>query len=164
MRSRVLIDLAFIVLIYCVYMAIVVLVYGPEHVLTPPERVDLDSFPWIVLGSSFLAMLAWYVIGEWGIKPHAGVGAWYATWLLLLALVAVAAFVVSFYFEPVAIKAIQTVNDASGTVDTAGPSTIPIYPWLNVLGAIGFFYLGCVLFSPANAKFLIWPSKHIRTW
>jgi hypothetical protein len=121
------------------------LIYGQDRLFIGDI---IDYFPWIVLGVSLLASLAWYVTGEWGIRPHASVGVWYTVWFVLLALVVVTAAVVAIY-EP-------TYFQKDSDIDT--------YWWLHLAGGIGFYYLSSVLFSPSSAKYLIWPAKYIRTW
>jgi len=142
MRNRVLIDIAFMILIYGIYFAAVDLIYTQEVVLGGEHP---DYFPWIVLGVSLMANLTWYVIGEWGVRPNASVAVFYTAWFVLLALIVTAAALAA-VFEPLTFLDVVS------------------YPWLNFVGGLGAYYLASVLFSPNSAKFLIWPSKIVRNW
>jgi hypothetical protein len=133
MQNRLLIDFAGILLIYGVYAAVTYWIFGSD-VLT------IGQYALVMLGASLFCMLAWYAIGEWGIKPYAPVGVWLGTWFFLLVVVLITA-------------AALTIVDAANAE-----------PALYFGGGLGAFYLASVLFSPAGAKYLIWPAKSIRTW
>jgi hypothetical protein len=134
MQNRILIDLLGTFLVYGIYAVAIYLIFR-EDLLTSGQ------FALTMLGISLLCFLAWYAIGEWGIKPYAPVGTWLGVWACLLLVVVASAIAITFYFDAVNAE-----------------------PGLHFGGGIGAFYLTSVLFSPAGGKFLIWPAKSIRTW
>jgi hypothetical protein len=133
MQNRWLIDFAGILLTYCVYAGITYAVYQDDI-------LGLGEYSLIMVGASLFCMLAWYALGEWGIKPWASSGVWLGTWFFLLAVVAATATVIYFLDYP---------NSD---------------PYLLFGGGIGAYYLASVLFSPAGAKYRIWPAIHVRSW
>jgi hypothetical protein len=130
------IDIAGIFTIYGVYAGVAYLIFGPD----PDDMMKYGQWALVMIGVSLLCTLVWYALGEWGIKPFAPRSTWMAAWFLLLATTLVTAAVVTF-------------------LDKDNP-----VPWLNFLGGFGAYYFASVLFSPAGAKYLIWPAKLIRTW
>jgi len=138
MKSTVLRDFTFIFLIYAVYFVITLVVAYLQGDIAMEEAWSALSLA--VLGVSLLCAVVWYVIGEWIMRPSTSRASWYILWfILLLATLGTALAVV--IFEPV--------------------------PDLNLvyfLGGAGAYYLATMLFSPFHAKYLIWPSIHIRTW
>lgn len=146
MSSRSFIDLAFVSLLYALYAGVAIWIYGVEQL----SGDDRDIYPLVALGVSLLAFLAWYVLGEWGIKATASRVTFYALWWVLLAVILVTAAVVSF------LELGEAGKDAH--------SSWVAYPLLHFVGAVGAYYAASVLFSPRGATYLIWPSHRVRTW
>ena len=141
MKSRVLLDFMLIFVVYVLYLAVTLIV---SLTATGDMAEAMSGSSLAVVGVSLLCALAWYVLGEWGIRSWASLATWYSLWFLLLVVILVTAAVMQF------------------VTSLALPDT-----GMNVtmfLGGAGFYYLATILFSPFHAKFLIWPSKHIRNW
>ena len=147
MKNRVLTDILAILVLYGVYAAIIYLVSTQSTILgISPQRFRMVEFilhfkndSWIVMAVSLMCMLAWYVLGEWGIKPYAPSGTWLLVWFFLLVVILGAAIAVAF---------MDPLN-----------STVTTYYFI---GGVFFFYLGSVFFSPLNAKYVVWPARHLR--
>lgn len=131
-------DAAGILLLYALYAAITVLLYGVNSFTSDEPTV----WPLLMLAGSLVGIALWYVLGEWVIRPNASDTTWYGTWVALLALVILWACYVS-YRE---------------MKDTPANS----YYLLHFVGGIGAYYVASVLFSPPFAKFLIWPARFVR--
>src|SRR5262245_51792977 len=111
MRIRIVIDLLWIVVLYAIYWAFLYVAAAPDNQLlekleifeptlgsgVPMERTEFyDQFQtWaqLVMGLSLLATVCWYVIGQWGPKPHStGWSTWLLIWLVGLAVVLAGGF------------------------------------------------------------------------
>lgn len=157
MRSRAVKDLILILVIYGIYSAAIYLL-SVNSVLdslgVASTRQDIantlnDEFAmwsFIVMGVSLVCMLAWYVLGEWGIKAHrASSGTYWLTWLILLVIVLGVAFVA--YFE--------------GPQPDTNAYVLALFYFG---GGFLFYYFASVFCSPINAKYLIPPSRQVRSW
>jgi hypothetical protein len=157
MRSRAAIDMILILLIYGIYLALILLlssngvlesfnVGSTNRQQAATLSDDFTNSCMIVLAVSLACMLAWYVLGEWGIKPHrAKPGTYWFTWLALLIIVGIAG-VVAYMLGP------QPDENAY------------ILAMFYLGEGLLFFYLASVFCSPVNAKYLIPPSKLVRHW
>lgn len=141
MKSRVLLDFMLIFAVYVVYLAVTLIV---SLTATGDMAEAMSGASLGVVGVSLLCALVWYVLGEWSIRSWASLATWYSLWFLLLLVI-------------VAVAAVMQFVGSWKLPDTGMNVTM-------FVGGAGFYYLATMLFSPFHAKFLIWPSKHIRNW
>jgi vacuolar-type H+-ATPase subunit I/STV1 len=123
--------------VYLIYLLAIFYFYGLDALSGD------DLWPVTVWITSLAAILLWYVLGEWVIRPNATAAKWLATWWLIFVglgiFVAVACFM-------------ETFGQTQST---------DAYPWLHVVGCMGAFYVCSVLFSPLFARYTIWPARLI---
>lgn len=113
------------------------------------QQLFLETFRHNALNLLYLSFgcaVLWFVLAEWLISAWAELRTRLIAWFALL-LVAVAASIYMAYLGP-----------KPGPTDPAN-YTVPTY---YILGGVFTFYVASVLFSPANAKFAIWPARHVR--
>lgn len=162
MNNRTLIDLLCIIAFFAIYFVLSYLAVQVHYDLTaqlrilPGEGMDVadlneEFIVWsqLAMGVSFLAALAWYALGEWGLKAHTtSSGTWLLVWLLGLGLALAGGYIAFNQF-----------------VDQASPS--------ENAQAAAFFYVGCgavfyilttLLFSPVHIKYVVPGSRYIRRW
>lgn len=141
MKIHYLRDFAGFLLIYALYAAVIVLMYGGIDIF-------MDDAPpmwpiWMLVGS-LSATLVWYFLGEFVIRPNAPNITWYSTWFALVALIlGWACFVAYNEF----VEAPAQWN-----------------PYLHFIGGFFAFYISTVLFSPTFSKYRIWPARIVRKW
>ena len=135
-------DFALILLLYAIYAVVIVVVYDWQS-FTGDDPPMWPIYGWV---GSLAAILIWYVMAEWVVRPNAGNGTFRVLWFVLLAaVICCEAFV-----------AWMELTEESGQSNA--------YPWLHVVGGIGTYYVASVLFSPLYAKYAIWPASRIRRW
>jgi hypothetical protein len=160
MRIRIVFDLGCIAVLYVVYWVVVYVGSLPEYnwpslfgIYPPSAVLDEETFLlalkyWALIGmsTSFIAVLAWYALGEWGPKPHeASRGTWLLLWLVCIALTLLGGFVALFL----------------GPQPSEGIAKLAA---LYLGGGVLFLYLATMLFSPINVKFVVPGSRWIRRW
>jgi hypothetical protein len=155
MKSRVITDWILILCCYAVYAILIVL--AVEFDLPNEAGVtaggngnqflnDFRTWAFVALGISLTTVAYWYVIGEWGPKPHStSQGSWILYWLLGF-LLAAGGGGVSYFFGP---------QPSEG-----GEILAAFY----IGSALLFYYLTTMLFSPVNVKYVVWGSKIFRRW
>jgi len=121
-------------------------VYGAKR------QLFLDDFNYwaaIVMGTSLLAVLSWYVLGEWGLRAQrTSSGSWMIIWFVLLTLVIISAFAAQFMGPK------PSPESGNGDLLT-----------LFFFGGGAFFYwLATVCFSPIAIKTVPPLAKYIRRW
>ena len=93
-----------------------------------------------------MVTFAWYVVGQWGFKPHSTTSStWLLVWLVGLVLV-IGAGITAFWLGP---------------IPSQNPARLAGFYLLS--GAL-FYYLATVLFSPVNVKYIVPGSKTFRRW
>jgi hypothetical protein len=172
MRNRLLIDVLWIIVVFGLFAAVVYLTPQPvlllESMAVAPPTNEVTGEPGslyddpetgepgyytqfelqaeMVLAISLLGVLAWYVVGQWGPKPHATKPAtWTLIWLLDFLFVIGGAIAVFFSYP------MPAANDQFVVIIFA------------VIAALSF-YIATVLFSPVNIKFVVPGSKIFRRW
>jgi hypothetical protein len=152
MKNRVLIDFLLIVFVYLVCAG---LIYGAVTLNWPGQlgvqvgnaQDFSDRFlTWSeVAGAiSLFCAFAWYILGEWGPRANKlSAGTWLAIWFALF-LVVIATGMAAIFLGPEA-----TENGW-------------ILAVCYMLWGPAFYYLGTVLFSPANTKYIVPGSGVIR--
>jgi len=176
MRNRLLIDVLWIVVLFGAWTAVVYFVPKPALLLEslgveapptptgdpgvlnsdstePAEGVDYVDYyaqfeqqALLVLAIALLATLGWYVVGQWGPKPHSTRSStWTLIWLLAIVFVVGGAMAVFF-------------SEAQPTVNADYVAII--FAAIGVLA----FYSATVLFSPVNVKYIVPGSKIFRRW
>jgi hypothetical protein len=164
MKSRVPFDLLSILVLYGLFWALIYMVALPQYDL----GAELEVFPPVLAGGGFMdwlefydsfqswarlvmalslvATLGWYVVGQWGPKPHSTkAGTWRLIWLVGLLLVVGGGFA-AFWLGP---------------MPSHNPHLLAIF--YLVSGAF-FYYAATVLFSPVNVKYAVPGSKWFRRW
>ena len=141
MKNRALLDFALIFVTYALYLAVTLIV---SLAATGDMTEALSTSSLTVLGVSLTCALMWYVLGEWGFRSWTSPGTWYSVWFLLVVVILVTAGVMGL------VSSLRLPDMAL---------TLTMF-----LGGVGFYYLATMLFSPFHNQFLIWPSKHVRSW
>ncbi len=157
MKNRPVIDLFAIFVLYVIYWALIYVAYEynlPDAMgVTPVSnttgqqfRDDFNYWAQIVMGISFFAVLAWYVLGEWGPRAHrTSSGTWMLIWFCLMALVLVAAFA-AVWMGPKASE-----NGYALALFFFG-------------GGIIFYWIATMCFSPIGIKTLVPGARLVRRW
>jgi hypothetical protein len=142
MSSPLLINFPGILAIYLIYGGIIYAAY--QDTLLSDGQYAL-----VMMAVSLFCTLAWYVIGEWGIKPWAHTRIKLAIWCVLLAIIVIIAGVTIMMWST-----FWPLSFFARDVDLM----------ILFAGGIGSYYLSSVLFSPPGVKHLIWPAVIIRKW
>ncbi|MGO4881284.1 MAG: hypothetical protein ACLP59_10720 [Bryobacteraceae bacterium] len=154
MKNRVMIDLFCIFGLGAVYFALIYLAAAyslPENLGLTPEHGDtfagdFSYWSFIVAGFSVLAVLAWYVLGEWGPRAQSwSSGKWMALWLFFLAVVLVVGFVATF----------------EGPQATDNAFVLPLFYFG---GGIIFYWFATMCFSPVGIKTAPPGARWVRRW
>lgn len=162
MKNRFVIDLLWIVVLYAIYFVLVFLIATPEYQVLeelevfPPLLLDgtlmtpenfyyqFEGQAQVALGLSLLATLAWYILGQWGPKPHSmKASAWVLLWMLGVAFALGGGLFIYFYYP------VPSLNGGLMLAFLAG-------------SALVFYYLATVLLSPVGVKFIPPGSKLLR--
>ena len=152
-----LIDLGVIVVIYAIYWILIWLAVeydlpGGLGIAGTAEYADGDKFRaafnlWaqVVMGVSGLLALAWYAVGEWGLRGHTTTPqTWLLIWFLMQVVVIVVSFL-AFFLGPQASE-----NALILDLFYVGSGTL-------------FLYIASVFRSPTATKYLLWPARHVRS-
>src|SRR5262245_26460650 len=156
MKKRVIVDILSIVVIYAIYWTIIIVGALPDYDFPGGmgiTAVDAEQFledfkVWsqLVMGVSLVATFGWYVVGEWGPKPHTTrASTWLLIWFLGLVVALGGGFLGSWF----------------GPVPSENREVLAAF---YVVSAALFFYLATLLFSPVNVKYVVPGSKWIRRW
>ena len=157
MKNRFAVDLLLIFAVYAIYWSLIYMAteYNlPDAIgVTPVSgttgeqfRADFNYWAQIIMGVSLFAVLAWYVLGEWGLRAHStSSGTWTLIWLCLLAMVLIAAFA-AVWMGPQASE-----NGYALDLFYFG-------------GGVIFFWLATMCFSPLGIKYVVVGSRIIRRW
>jgi hypothetical protein len=153
MKNRALIDLCCIFALGAVYWALIYLActndvlesLGVTPAVGQTFTQDFSFWAQIGWGVSVLAVLVWYVLGEWGLRATTmSSSGWMVLWVVLLLLVV-------------------------GTGMTAvflGPQATENSYWLGIFyvgGGLIFYWLTTMFFSPVSIK-TIPPGSSLRRW
>ena len=155
MKNRSLVDLCCILVLGDVYWAIDFLVYSNLETLGVGLPSNLKQFTddftfWalIVVGVSVLAVLVWYVLGEWGLRSTTmSSSGWTVLWVVLMLLV------------------IGTAVTATILVGTEAAENGNWY-WVGLFyvgGCLLYYWLTTVFFSAVAVK-TIPPGSFLRRW
>lgn len=163
---RAVIDLTLIVVVYLIYWGLIVLATSDpsDNLLTmlgitasaaanasaDPNgtqfREDFTDWAMGIMFVSGIAVLIWYVLGEWGPRAQrTSGGTWVIIWLVLFVVV-LAAGLIAVFVGPQASEnelALASVFLTSGVL---------------------FFWLATVFLSPVTIKHLVFPAKYVRFW
>lgn len=151
MNSKTAVNAIGMIAVYLIAAAVLFLL--PPSALGPTgdqdQQLFLETFrhnALTLLGISFACAALWFVLAEWVISAWVEMRTRLIAWFAIL-LIVVGASIVMAYRGP-----------KPGPSDPAN-HTVPTY---YALGGIMTFYLASVLFSPSNAKFAVWPARHVR--
>jgi hypothetical protein len=153
MKNRSTIDLFCIIGLGAVFWAMIYLAttYDLLETWVTPENgktfgQEFSDWAMIVMGISFLAVLVWYVLGEWGPRAHTmSSGAWMALWVCLLALVLAAAFAAILL----------------GPQATENSYVLALF---FIGGGVLFYWIATVCFSPVGVKTIPPLATLVRRW
>lgn len=159
MKNRTMVELLCIFAVYLLYWGLIYMMVTQDAArdlgVTPGMengkpmdaarfREDLNTWSMILMGISLTAALAWYALGEWGLKAfRTSDSTWMVIWVALLAVTLAGAFGAVFMGPP------------AGT----GGDILALYYFL---GAAGFYCFATILFSPADTRYIPPLAKQIR--
>ena len=157
MKNRPVIDLLSIFALYVIYWTLIYLAteYNLPDALgvTPVSNVtgqqfrdDFNYWSQIIMGVSLFAVLAWYVLGEWGPRAQrTSSGTWLLIWFCLLAFVLAASFAAVWM----------------GPQASENGYALALYFFA---GGIIFYWLATMCFSPIGIKTVAPGARIVRRW
>jgi hypothetical protein len=152
MKSRVLIDFLLIVFVYLICAGLIYFAWdsnwpGQLGVQVGDVKDFSDRFlTWaeVAGGISLFCAFAWYILGEWGPRANRlSTGTWLAIWFALFLVVIVGSMAAIFL----------------GPQATDNGWILAIF---YLIWGPAFYYVGTVLFSPVNTKYIVPGSGLIR--
>jgi len=153
------IDFLKIIVIYGVYWTLIylaatynvpgslgVIYHSPNGQVANEETFTEPLLLWaqVVMGTSLLCCLMWYVLGEWGLKPYKTQhGTWVLIWWVLLVVVLLTGILAAFM----------------GPQATENGWVLAMF---YLLGGAGFYYIATIFCSPVNTKYVVSGSRTLR--